>query len=165
MDVLLKALEGLSAADGVLLIIFIISAVWGAIKFVTKAYSGIKKHFFHQKDEVDEYQSLKDEIDRHSASLDKGNRRFEAINNSLENITKMIEDQKKAYCEDMVATYRSSIWRQHRDFTTQGFVTETGLKTFKECVDRYTDRGGNDIVHSKLLPEILALPVKYDLGE
>lgn len=38
---------------------------------------------------------------------------------------------------------------------------EYGLKTFLEMGKLYEDAGGNDIYHSKLLPEITALEIKY----
>ena len=43
---------------------------------------------------------------------------------------------------------------------SQGYVTEAALRTFTECVRVYEARGGNDIVHDKLAPEVLNLPIK-----
>ena len=66
--------------------------------------------------------------------------------------------------ETTVAMLRSSLWRYHKDFTTQGFVTPDGLKTFREMGKVYERAGGDDIYHEKLLPEIEALDIHYPNG-
>ena len=58
------------------------------------------------------------------------------------------------------ATFRSSLYRMHSDFTSQGFITREGLKTFLECGKAYEDAGGDDIYHDKLKPEIMKLEIK-----
>ena len=63
--------------------------------------------------------------------------------------------------ECTVASFRSSLWRMHRDFMAQGYITPDGLKTFLEMGKLYEKAGGNDIYHEKLLPDIESLEVKY----
>lgn len=60
-----------------------------------------------------------------------------------------------------VASFRSSLWRMHRDFMEQGYITPDGLKTFLEMGKLYEKAGGNDIYHEKLLPDIESLEVRY----
>lgn len=66
--------------------------------------------------------------------------------------------------KNTVAMMRSSLWRLHKDFMTQGFVTPDGLKTFMEMGGRYEHSGGNDIYHDKLLPEVEGLEIRYPSG-
>lgn len=63
-----------------------------------------------------------------------------------------------------VASFRSSLWRMHKDFTNQGYVTPDGLKTFIEMGKLYEASGGDDIYHEKLLPEVEALDIHYPDG-
>lgn len=63
--------------------------------------------------------------------------------------------------ECTVASFRSSLWRMHRDFMAQGYITPDGLKTFLEMGKLYEKAGGNDIYHEKLLPDIESLEVRY----
>lgn len=63
-----------------------------------------------------------------------------------------------------IATFRTSLWRLHKDFTEQGYVTPDGLKTFTEMGKVYTNAGGDDIFHDKLEPEVLALDIHYPDG-
>ena len=67
------------------------------------------------------------------------------------------EDDRK---RDVVASYRSTLYRLHEDFVKQGYVTREGLKTFSEIGKRYENAGGDDIYHEKLYPEVLALQIK-----
>lgn len=63
--------------------------------------------------------------------------------------------------ESTVASFRSTLWGLHKDFVAQGFITPDGLKTFMEMGKIYERCGGDDIYHSKLLPEIEALEIQY----
>lgn len=86
------------------------------------------------------------------------------LNNKFEKFSEkfdlFIDDQN----EKTVAGFRSSLWRMHRDFVNQGFVTPDGLKTFMEMGKTYEKAGGNDIYHEKLKPEVEALDIHYPDG-
>ena len=79
-------------------------------------------------------------------------------------LKKLLEQFMTSQDETTVAMLRSSLWRFHRDFITQGFVTPDGLKTFVEMGKVYQNAGGNDIYHEKLLPEVEALEIHYPDG-
>lgn len=85
-------------------------------------------------------------------------------NNKVDSLTVMIENFISKENESTVAMFRSSLWRMHRDFVAQGFVTPDGLKTFMEMGKVYENAGGNDIYHEKLLPEVEALEIRYPDG-
>lgn len=85
-------------------------------------------------------------------------------NNKVDSLTVMFENFMNKEKETTVAMFRSSLWRLHRDFTQQGFVTPDGLKTFMEMGKVYTEAGGNDIYHEKLLPEVENLEIRYPDG-
>lgn len=73
----------------------------------------------------------------------------------------MMKDYIRVQNDRTIASFRSSLWRMHRDFTSQGYVTADGLKTFLEMGKLYEDAGGNDIYHLKLLPEVTSLEIHY----
>lgn len=85
----------------------------------------------------------------------------ESLSNQMTELSNMINDFAKTSKECTVASFRSSLWRMHRDFMAQGHVTPDGLKTFLEMGKLYEFCGGDDIYHEKLLPEVKALEVKY----
>lgn len=80
---------------------------------------------------------------------------------SLKQLLQQFMDEQN---QSTVAMLRSSLWRLHKDFVTQGFVTPDGLKTFMEMGKTYENAGGNDIYHEKLLPEVEALDIHYPNG-
>lgn len=79
-------------------------------------------------------------------------------------ITDMSNDMKSFITSQnqcTIASFRSALWRMHRDFMSQGYITPEGLKTFLEMGKLYETAGGNDIYHEKLLPDIESLEVRY----
>lgn len=90
------------------------------------------------------------------------------IRNELKEDVKYIVDKLDKYVEvdnrRTVATLRTSLWRLHRDFMEQGYVTPDGLKTWNEMGKVYIEAGGNDIFHDKLQPEVSNLPIRYPEG-
>lgn len=95
------------------------------------------------------------------------NKQKEFERQQLEMKSNMIDFKKilKEYIENdtesKIAILRKDLWRMHRDFTTQGYITPDGLKTFNELGNVYISYGGNDIFHNKLKPEIEKLEIRY----
>lgn len=86
------------------------------------------------------------------------------LNQQLKQIMDTIQLFMDRENENTVAQFRSSLWRMHKDFVQQKFVTPDGLKTFLEMGAIYERCGGNDIYHDKLKPEVEALEVHYPVG-
>lgn len=80
------------------------------------------------------------------------------------NITRMLEEYIKKDNERTIASLRTTLWRLHKEFISQRYVTPDGLKTFRELGKVYETAGGDDIYHEKLQPEVLALDIKYPDG-
>lgn len=99
--------------------------------------------------------------------LDKQNT-LEEKQDDLKEDVKALTDMFQLYInmdnERTIAAFRTSLWKLHKDFVEQGFITPDGLKTFKEMGKIYVDAGGNDIFHEKLEPEVLALEIRYPNG-
>ncbi|WP_418564988.1 hypothetical protein [Holdemanella biformis] len=88
----------------------------------------------------------------------------ENLSNQITELSTVINDFATTSKECTVASFRSSLWRMHRDFVSQGYITPDGLKTFLDMGNLYERCGGDDIYHEKLLPEIKALEVHYPEG-
>lgn len=85
----------------------------------------------------------------------------EHLSKQITDFSDMMKDYISVQNDRTIASFRSSLWRMHRDFTSQGYVTADGLKTFLEMGKLYEDAGGNDVYHSKLLPEVTSLEIHY----
>lgn len=90
--------------------------------------------------------------------------RQDALKDQITSLTNMMQAFIKKENETTVAMFRSSLWRLHKDFIAQGYVTPDGLKTFMEMGRVYEDAGGDDIYHDKLKPEIEELEIRYPNG-
>lgn len=83
------------------------------------------------------------------------------LSNQISDLSIMMQNFIVNENECTVASFRSALWRMHRDFMSQGYITPDGLKTFLEMGKLYEKAGGNDIYHERLLPDIEALEIKY----
>ena len=86
------------------------------------------------------------------------------ILDDVKNLKDMFEQYMEIDNKRTIATLRTHLWRLHKDFTEQNFITPDGLKTFKEMGKVYEEAGGDDIYHDKLQPEVLSLEIRYPDG-
>ena len=84
----------------------------------------------------------------------------DVIKEDVDNILSLLKEHIETDKKNTQATFRSSLYRMHSDFTSRGFITREGLKTFIECGKAYEEAGGDDIYHDKLKPEILDLEIR-----
>lgn len=88
----------------------------------------------------------------------------EGLSTQISDLSQMMSSFIDTQNDRTVASFRSSLWRMHKDFTNQGYVTPDGLKTFMEMGKLYEASGGNDVYHEKLLPEVESLEIHYPDG-
>ena len=88
----------------------------------------------------------------------------DTLKDDVKSLIEMFDAYVKTDNKRTIATLRTSLWRMHRDFMEQGYITPDGLKTFKEMGTVYEEAGGNDIYHEKLKPEVLSLEIRYPDG-
>ena len=86
------------------------------------------------------------------------------LKNDIRSVKNLLEQFMNTQNQTTVAMLRSSLWRLHKEFMTQGFTTPDGLKTFIEMGKVYEAAGGDDIYHEKLLPEVEGLDIHYPNG-
>lgn len=89
----------------------------------------------------------------------------EGLSSQITDLSNMMSNFITTQNDRTVASFRSSLWRMHKDFTSQGYITPDGLKTFLEMGKIYEKAGGNDIYHEILLPDIEKLEIKYPEDE
>ena len=86
------------------------------------------------------------------------------IKEDVKKISCMLQEYIRKDNKRTIATLRTTLWRLHKEFTSQGYATPDGLKTFKELGKVYEEAGGDDIYHDKLEPEVLSLDIHYPDG-
>lgn len=84
----------------------------------------------------------------------------DVIKKDIDDILTLLKEHIETDKKNTRATFRSSLYRMHSDFTSRGFITKEGLKTFLECGIAYEKADGDDIYHDKLKPEVMKLPIR-----
>lgn len=131
-----------------------------------KQFNDLKSEFKRYQDEIYEKQKtyhqqsidIRDKLRDNQIKLEKSQ---SVLKESIDSLTQMLQTYIKSDKERAIATLRNSLWKMHKEFMEQGYVTPDGLKTFTEMGRVYEEAGGNDIYHEKLKPEILSLEVRY----
>lgn len=169
----------------VLVVCVIVTAVSGGKKLLStlglRSVQSLEKEKFEhdlkqmqlQIDAIDDkvkiYQNsiISKQEEYHQQSIDTRNQLNNVQNglkDDIHSLTEMLQQFMDEQKQSTVATLRSSLWRLHKDFVTQKYVTPDGLKTFMEMGKVYENAGGDDIYHEKLLPEVEALDIHYPSG-
>ena len=178
MYVMISELEQLMSLDwkmlviGILLVMVILPKLgetWNKFcEFIGYESKTARKEREFQE-QIDELKRLRKEDhekykEYHQQSIQIRDELKEGNKEVKEDISKLIqafEEYRKEDNERTVATLRNTLWRNHKEFTEQGFVTPEALKTFEELGKVYEAAGGNDIFHDKLKPEVEALEIRY----
>ena len=132
------------------------------IESLEKAVRDLKKELDNREDEL-----YKKQKGYHEQSIQIRNdlkKNQEGLINQISDLSQMMSSFIDTQNDRTVASFRSSLWRMHKDFTSQGYVTPDGLKTFMEMGKLYEASGGNDVYHEKLLPEVESLEIHYPDG-
>ena len=132
------------------------------IESLEKAVRDLKKELDNREDEL-----YKKQKGYHEQSIQIRNdlkKNQEGLSNQISDLSQMMSSFIDTQNDRTVASFRSSLWRMHKDFTSQGYVTPDGLKTFMEMGKLYEASGGNDVYHEKLLPEVESLEIHYPDG-
>lgn len=145
--------------DWIALILGIFIAMAGFIAIVTiigKFSEIIKKPVWWVKKKNEDHKTLVDTVNK----VNKLEEKDSAIKKDIDDILQLLKDHIETDKKNTRATFRSSLYRMHSDFTSRGFITKEGLKTFLECGAAYELADGDDIYHDKLKPEVMKLPIK-----
>ena len=114
-----------------------------------------------ERDRKAELKNMHDEIKDIKQELNNSRRVSDEADEKMNEQISQLNELLKSLT---VASMRSTLWRQYTEATEQGYITQEGLKTFLECGKVYESAGGDDIYHSKLYPEVMALHI-HEQGE
>lgn len=186
---LIKQIEDIGWGTAIICFFLIICAIVTIVSGYKKALSAFGLHSnqsLKEKETARKISDLQEQIDclnkklkqtqdsiiskqeqYHSQSIDIRNKLKDGqddLKEDIHSLRLLLEESMDNQNQTTIAILRSSLWRFHKDFTTQGFVTPDGLKTFREMGKVYEKAGGDDIYHEKLLPEVEELEIRYPNG-
>lgn len=141
-------------------VIFVVLVLLFAIKEIISVISYICEKFGIKTKRITEKENFEKRVNKLEQHDERQYNKLNELCNSINDIKATIVKNEEERKSDVVASYRSTLYRLHENFMKNGYVTSSGLKTFVECGKRYEKCGGDDIYHEKLYPEVLSLPVK-----
>lgn len=134
-------------------VLFVFKATAEALEWICEK-SGIETRWsLQKKQETKMLHAHETMIETLSASQHDTHHEVKAIRQMLEN--HINQDNERT-----VASLRTTLYQLHKTFVAQEYISNEELKTFMELGRVYEGAGGDDIYHSKLEPEVLALPIK-----
>lgn len=155
----MNAIVNLTEINFVSGILCLFAVVFGA-KEIIEIFSYFKKKF-RIKTGVEED---KDFLYERVSKLEKHDKeqygKLLELSSGINDIKELILSNEIMQKEVTVATCRSTLYRLHKEFMAQKYVTREGLKTFLEIGNVYEVSGGDDVYHDKLKPEVMELEIR-----
>lgn len=148
---------------GTNLLIFIILLAVGTkfiIDLVDYFKNKLEKWRKDRNGEEDTIDTLEDKIKKLEQSDTQQMEKLNDIDARIQNMASSLELMAERNKNSIVSTARSSLYRLHKDFMTQGCITLAEREMFDAISEVYLQNGGNSIFKNKIIPEVEALPIK-----
>ena len=84
------------------------------------------------------------------------------ISKGIDDIKKSLDINEKETNQRIIVQYGAELYNLHSKFMAQKYITRAGLETFQLLADTYVACGGNHSIKGKIIPEVMALPIKED---
>lgn len=75
-------------------------------------------------------------------------------------INNKLDDLKETNRLEVIAQYRATIYRLHKEFTAKGYMTQSEYEMFRNLADIYLEYGGNGFYRHHVIPEIEELEIR-----
>lgn len=148
---------------GTNLMIFIILLAVGTkfiIDLIDYFKNKLEKWRKDKNGEEDTIDTLEDKIKKLEQSDGRQMEKLNDIDARIQNIASSLELMAENNRNNIVTTARSNLYRLHKEFTVQGYVTLAEREMFDSVSSIYLNNGGNSIFKNKIIPEVEALPIK-----
>ena len=149
MNEIISVLENVSAGTALMWIIIIGSCLSGLCAASIKIYKLAEK-----------WRTVANENEEKEEMLNSHEKKISELSNDVKEIKELVKESIKQNDEFAVAICRNTLWQIHQESMKQQYITREGLRTFIEIKEVYEARGGDDILHDKLEPEVMSLIVK-----
>ena len=157
----MEAIEQLTKINYISFIIIFFAILFG-IKEVIEIFNYFKKKF-RLKTGIDEDKETLENRIKILESHDKWQyKEISKISKGIDDIKDRLDLSEKINNHRIIVQYGAELYNLHDKFISQGYVTKAGIETFQLMSDTYLDCGGNHLIRGKIIPEVLALPIKQE---
>lgn len=137
-------------------------AILFAAKEIIEIFAYFKKKF-RLKTGSDEDKEI---IENRIKTLEKHDnwqyQEIQKISKGIDDIKKSLDINEKETNQRIIVQYGAELYNLHSKFMAQKYITRAGLETFQLLADTYIACGGNHSIKGKIIPEVMALPIKED---
>ena len=157
----MEALEQLTKINYISFIIIFFAILFG-IKEVIEIFNYFKKKFRLKTGIDEDKETLENRIKTLEAHDKWQYKEISKISKGIDDIKDSLDLSEKTNNHRIIVQYGAELYNLHDKFISQGYVTKAGIETFQLMSDTYLDCGGNHLIRGKIIPEVLALPIKQE---
>lgn len=157
----MEAIEQLTKINYISFIIIFFAILFG-IKEVIEIFNYFKKKFRLKTGIDEDKETLENRIKTLEVHDKWQYKEISKISKGIDDIKDRLDLSEKKNNHRIIVQYGAELYNLHDKFMSQGYVTKAGLETFQLMSDTYLDCGGNHLIRGKIIPEVLALPIKQE---
>lgn len=153
------AIEQLTKINYISFIILFFAILFG-IKEIIEIFNYFKKKFRLKTGIDEDRETLENRIKTLENHDEWQYKEISKISKGIDDIKDRLDLSEKENNHRIIVQYGAELYNLHDKFVSQGYVTKAGIETFQLMADTYLDCGGNHLIRGKIIPEVLALPIK-----
>lgn len=153
------AIEQLTKINYISFIILFFAILFG-IKEIIEIFNYFKKKFRLKTGIDEDRETLENRIKTLENHDEWQYKEISKISKGIDDIKDRLDLSEKENNHRIIVQYGAELYNLHDKFMSQGYVTKAGIETFQLMADTYLDCGGNHLIRGKIIPEVLALPIK-----
>lgn len=155
----MEAIEQLTKINYISFIILFFAILFG-IKEIIEIFNYFKKKFRLKTGIDEDRETLENRIKTLENHDEWQYKEISKISKGIDDIKDRLDLSEKENNHRIIVQYGAELYNLHDKFMSQGYVTKAGIETFQLMSDTYLDCGGNHLIRGKIIPEVLALPIK-----
>lgn len=155
------SIEKLAQID-YLLVILGFFAILFAAKEIIEIFSYFKKKFRIKTGNEEDKETVENRIKTLEKHDNWQYQEILKISKGIDDIKKSLDVNEKEANQRIIVQYGAELYNLHSKFIAQKYITRAGLETFQLLADTYIACGGNHSIKGKIIPEVMALPIKED---
>ena len=157
----MQEIQNLAQID-YLLVILGFFAILFAAKEILEIFGYFKKKFRIKTGNEEDRETVENRIKTLEKHDNWQYQEIQKISRGIDDIKKSLDINEKETNQRIIVQYGAELYNLHSKFMAQKYITRAGLETFQLLADTYIACGGNHSIKGKIIPEVMALPIKED---
>ena len=157
----MQEIQNLAQID-YLLVILGFFAILFAAKEILEIFGYFKKKFRIKTGNEEDKETVENRIKTLEKHDNWQYQEIQKISRGIDDIKKSLDINEKETNQRIIVQYGAELHNLHSKFMAQKYITRAGLETFQLLADTYIACGGNHSIKGKIIPEVMALPIKVD---